>query len=118
MSCLVGLLRAFALLLLCTSALFSAGQGDIGYVELDAEGTFATKARPDVKLPFEVEKIRPMSEARDQSNVFVVEACVANSEGWLRPGMEAAANIHAGSHNTAWVFTRKAVDWLRLKLFF
>jgi hypothetical protein len=98
--------------------LVEVGQDDIGYVEAGSRGTFVTKARPDVPLEFEIEKVRPMSEAREKENVFVVEAHMQNPEGWLRPGMEGAANVKAGHHNIAWVFTRKPINWLRMKLFF
>lgn len=98
--------------------LLEVDQGDVAFVEVGQRGTFVTKARPDVTLDFVVEKIRPMSEARDQANVFIVEARVKNAKGWLRPGMEAAANVRAGTHNLAWVFTRKLVNWLRFKLLF
>jgi len=92
-------------------------QTDVSLVRQDMHGTFATKARPDVTLDFDVKKIRPMSEVRDQENVFVVEADVRNTDKWLRPGMEAAANISTGKHNITWVFTRKLINWFRLKFF-
>ncbi|MFW6161740.1 MAG: efflux RND transporter periplasmic adaptor subunit [Planctomycetota bacterium] len=92
-------------------------QGDVAHVTPGQEGSFATKARPDIKLPFTVAKVRPMAESRDGSNVFVVEATVANTEGWLRPGMEAAASITGPRRNIAYVFTRKLTNWIRMKLF-
>lgn len=97
--------------------LVEVDQSDVAHVALHSPGTFATKARPDVKLPFVVEKIRPMSETRDRANIFVVEARIANADGWLLPGMEAAASIRGGRHNIAWVLSRKLVDWLRYQLF-
>lgn len=93
-------------------------QGDVALVRVGQEGTFATRARPSETLHFTVEKVRPMSEVHEQSNVFVVEANIPNTEGWLRPGMEAAANIRAGQHNITYVWTRKLADWLRMKLLF
>jgi len=225
-----------------------AEQGDVALVEVGQNGTFATKARPNVTLDFIVEKVRPMSEVREQANVFIIEAHVYNgphrltaaqvagwpglcrtlaeqaespapsparavweclsedartlvraaaekgtlddagradllaalnallarsdfyredlfqgtplpreawellhlerdamidtqlrrlnglllqaalprhladgprtADGWLRPGMEAAANIGAGKCNITYAFTRKIIDWLRLKIFF
>lgn len=92
-------------------------QGDVAHVSPGQGGTFATKARPDIKLPFTVAKVRPMAEPRDGANVFVVEATVANTEGWLRPGMEAAATVVGPRRNIAYVFTRKLINWLRIKLF-
>ncbi|HPD17024.1 MAG TPA: efflux RND transporter periplasmic adaptor subunit [Planctomycetota bacterium] len=98
--------------------LVQVDQGDIAHVQVGQEGTFVTRARPDKTLSFTVEKIRPMAEVHDQANVFIVEARIPNPEGWLRPGMEAAANIRAGEHNITYVWTRKLVNWVRLKLLF
>jgi multidrug efflux pump subunit AcrA (membrane-fusion protein) len=92
-------------------------QTDVALVEQNMRGSFATKARPDVTLDFTVKKIRPMSEVREQENVFVIEADVRNTDQWLRPGMEAAANISTGEHNITWVVTRKLINWFRLKFF-
>jgi len=92
-------------------------QGDVALVREGMRGSFATKARPDVTLDFTVRKIRPMSEVREQENVFVIEADVRNTDRWLRPGMEAAANVSTGECNITWVVTRKLVNWIRLKLF-
>ena len=97
--------------------LSEVSQGDVVHVVVGQRGEFATKARPDTKLDFEVAKIRPMAEAREGVNVFVVESRVKNTDKWLRPGMEAASNVYAGKHNIAWVFTRKLVNWIRFKLF-
>mgnify|MGYP000518933921 CR=1 FL=1 len=93
-------------------------QGDIALLQVGQPGTFATKARPDQTLPFAVEKIRPMAEAREGANVYIVEARIRNTEGWLRPGMEAAANIQAGKHNITYVWTRKLANWVRMNLLF
>jgi len=98
--------------------LVQVGQGDVAHVRVGQHGTFATRARPDQTIPFTVEKIRPMSEVRDQASVFIVEARIPNDAGWLRPGMEAAAKISAGRHNITYVWTRKLVNWLRMKLLF
>ncbi len=98
--------------------LTAVDQSDVDYVKEGQEGTFATRARPAEALKFTVERVRPMSEARQGKNVFTVEATVPNPDGWLRPGMEGAANIRAGEANLAWAHTRKLVGWLRMKLFF
>jgi len=91
-------------------------QGDIAYVEEGQKGVFTTKARPNLSMPFEVDKVRPTPETRNGASVYIAEATVANPEGWLRPGMEGAAKIHVGRRNITWVYTRKLVNWLRLHL--
>jgi len=97
--------------------LVEVDQDDIAHIAVGQAGTFATKARPDVTLSYTVDKIRPVPEVRDQSGFFIVEARVKNTEGWLRPGMEAAASIRVGEGNITWVFFRKLVNWVRFKLF-
>ncbi len=91
-------------------------QGDIAYVEETQEGSFTTKAKPDLALPFVVTKIHPQPEVRNRSSVYVVEATISNVEGWLRPGMEGAAKIKIGRRNVTWIATRKLLDWIRLHL--
>ena len=97
--------------------LVDVAQGDVAHVAAGRRGSFATKARPDVTVAFTVERVRPMSEPREGASVFVVEAPLRNTEGWLRPGMEAAASIAGPKRNLAYVLSRKLVNWLRMKLF-
>jgi len=91
-------------------------QGDITYAAVGQAGVFTTKARPTTALSFTVNKIRPAPEVRGRSSVYVAEATVANSGGWLRPGMEGAAKIRIGRRNVTWVALRKPVDWALLHL--
>jgi hypothetical protein len=91
-------------------------QGDIAYVEAGQGGMFTTKARPNLSMPFEVDKVRPTPETRNGASVYIAEATVANPEGWLRPGMEGAAKVRIGRQNITWVYTRKLINWLRLHL--
>ncbi len=91
-------------------------QGDIDYVQEGQEGRFTTKARPSLAIPFTVAKIRPTPEVRDGASVYIAEATVANTEGWLRPGMEGAAKVRIERRNVTWILTRKLVNWVRLHL--
>ena len=91
-------------------------QGDIAYVRVGQEGSFSTRARPNVALPFTVSRIRPMPEVRDRTSVYIGEATTASTEGWLSPGMEGAAKVKIGRRNVTWIATRKVLDWIRLHL--
>jgi len=64
--------------------LAQVSQGDVAHLRVGQRGTFATKARPAQTLDFTVEKIRPMAEAHERANVFVVEAKVRNGPVVLR----------------------------------
>ncbi len=81
-------------------------------------GDLATAARPGVYLRFEVERIEPMAQAKDQKNTFGVRVRLLEPTDQLKPGMAGIAKIDAGKRSYAWIWTRQAVDWLRMKLWF
>ena len=91
-------------------------QEDISYAKVGQKGVFTTKDRPDLRIPFEVKRIRPAAEVRSESNVFVAEARVENADGGLRPGMEGVAKIDVGKSNVAWVLSRRLVNWVRMRV--
>jgi hypothetical protein len=41
---------------------------------------------------------------------------VDDPQSWWRPGMTGVARIDAGDRNILWLMTRRAVDAIRLKL--
>ncbi len=81
-------------------------------------GDLATAARPGVYLRFEVERIEPMAQVKDLKNVFGVRVRLLEPADQLKPGMAGVAKIDAGKRSYAWIWTRQAVDWLRMKLWF
>ncbi|MFH0964810.1 MAG: HlyD family efflux transporter periplasmic adaptor subunit [Planctomycetota bacterium] len=92
-------------------------EGDAAFVKPDQRIAFTTKARPDLRVETTVLKLRPGSEVRQNRNVFVVEADVENGgDRWLRPGMEGVAKIDAGRGVVAWVWSRRLVNWIRMRL--
>jgi hypothetical protein len=53
---------------------------------------------------------------RDNRNVFVAEARVAQPHGWIRPGMQGTAQIDVGRRPVWWVGTHGVIDFIRRKL--
>lgn len=88
--------------------------GDISGV--GAEGRLASAAYPGRKLSFEVEQIYPIAEVVDGRNVFRVRVKLIEPEPWAKPGIEGVAKIDAGRAPIGWVWTRDAVNWVRMKL--
>ncbi len=80
------------------------------------QGEFALEAQPEKAIEFEVERVRPQAEIREEKNTFVVEADVANTDGQLRPGMEGTGKIGVGRKPLGWVLTHRIVDWVRMTL--
>ncbi len=80
------------------------------------DGRLAAAPRPGSYIPFTIRKITPSATVENQRNVFPARATLHGTPGWLRPGMEGVAKIHAGEASYAWIWAYPLVDWLRMKL--
>jgi hypothetical protein len=85
-------------------------------IEAGQTGNLATVSFPDQKIPFEVERVSPMAEVVNNRNVFKVRVQLKDTRDWMRPGMEGVAKIDVGKRRYIWIWTRKLVNWIRLKL--
>ena len=91
-------------------------EGDIEEIELQAEGALAFASRPADKFSFLVDRINPIAEVREESNVFVVKVQLDQApEMWWRPGMTGVAKVKSDYRSPIWILTHRAVDHLRLK---
>ena len=79
-------------------------------------GELATAGRPDEKIRFTIVRITPVAELAKQKNVFRARAELVDPPDWLRPGMEGVAKVEAGERHHVWIWTRRAVNWVRMKL--
>ena len=79
-------------------------------------GNLVLNAMPETSLPFRVERITPVSTPAEGRNYFRVEAGLERTPDALRPGMEGVGKVLVGERNLAWIWTRRLVDWVRLKL--
>jgi GAF domain-containing protein len=79
-------------------------------------GQLATVSYPSQPIPFEVEQISPVAKVIAERNVYVVRAKLTETREWMRPGMEGLAKIHLGRERYAWLWTRRLVNWVRMKL--
>jgi multidrug efflux pump subunit AcrA (membrane-fusion protein) len=89
---------------------------DIADVSVGQRGQLLLSAFPEEPQPFRVEKVTPVSTAREGRNYFRVEAQLENTPKRLRPGMEGVGKIEVDRRLLIWIWTRQAIDWLRLKL--
>lgn len=99
-------------------AVLHVPESEIRHVADGARGELALLARPDSHIPFVVETLIPIAQVKGQEgNFFSIKARFATSpEKWWRPGMSGLARIEAGRRNIAWIYTHKALDRLRLWL--
>ncbi len=93
----------------------------IADVKEGQSGYLATAAEPGKYYRFEVDRIEPMAQVKEQKNIFSVRVKLlkppADSRNLL-PGTAGMAKIDAGEASYAWIWTRQAVNWLRMKLWF
>jgi multidrug efflux pump subunit AcrA (membrane-fusion protein) len=87
---------------------------DIADVKRGQSGHLALSSLPSDTLPLVVERVTPVSNVRDGRNVFDVEARLPSTKLELRPGLQGVAKIDAGKQSFAWIWTHRAVDWLRM----
>lgn len=99
-------------------AVLHVPESEIRHVADGASGELALLARPDAHIPFVVETLIPIAQVKGQEgNFFSIKARFASPpEKWWRPGMSGLARIDAGQRNIAWIYTHKALDRLRLWL--
>ncbi len=79
-------------------------------------GELASAANPGDYIGFTVDKIEPLAEVVEAQNVFKVRATLDRIPPWLRPGMEGVAKVDVGRASFLWLWTRDAVNWVRMKL--
>lgn len=88
----------------------------VGDVRAGQRGELVLSADPGQRFPILVEKITPVSTAREGRNYFRVEAQLETGlDPRLRPGMEGVAKVSVDQQLLAWIWTREMANWLRLK---
>jgi multidrug resistance efflux pump len=89
---------------------------DVSDVQVGQTGHLALAAMPSQPLPFVIERVTPVSAVRNGRNAFEVEARLTDDRVPLRPGLQGVARIDAGQQTTAWIWSHRAVDAVRLTL--
>ena len=91
-------------------------EDEIYDIKVGQEGYLATASFPGQRIKFEVERINPIAEIVNQRNIFKVRVQLLETHSWMRPGMEGVAKVSVGKRRYVWIWTRKIVNWIRMKL--
>jgi multidrug resistance efflux pump len=91
-------------------------EDEIYDIKIGQEGYLATASYPGHRIKFEVERINPIAEVVNQRNIFKVRVQLLDTHTWMRPGMEGVAKVEVGKRRYVWIWTRKIVNWVRMKL--
>ncbi len=89
---------------------------DIANIHIGQQGELATQSHPGEHVPFEVELINPMAEILNNRNVFRVRVKLLETRPWMRPGSTGLAKATVGNRSYAWIWTKDAVNWIRMKI--
>ena len=87
---------------------------DIADVTVGQPGSLLLSAFPSEEIAVTVEKVTPVSTAKEGRNFFRVEARFDQPHDRLRPGMEGAGKIDIDRRSLVWIWTHQIVDWMRL----
>jgi len=87
---------------------------DIADVQVGQRGNVLLSAFPSDPVEVTVQKVTPVSTAKEGRNFFRVEAALAKSDERLRPAMEGAGKIEVDRRLLVWIWTHQVVDWVRL----
>lgn len=87
---------------------------DIADVTVGQQGSLMLSAFPSELIDVTVEKITPVSTAKEGRNFFRVEARFNRPHDRLRPGMEGAGKIEIDRRPLIWIWTHQIMDWVRL----
>ncbi|MEI7783733.1 MAG: efflux RND transporter periplasmic adaptor subunit [Betaproteobacteria bacterium] len=84
----------------------------------DAQAELLLLSQPDKPIRLQVSSFVPMAQVKgEEGNQFVLKAQIVDPGApWWRPGMTGLARIDAGSRNITWVLFHRAIDKLRLWL--
>lgn len=89
---------------------------DIAWIQVGQRSEMIFSSIPGESFPFVVRTITPVTTAKEGRSYFRVEGYLEKASERLRPGMEGVGKITVDRRLLAWVWTHKAVDWVRLKL--
>ncbi len=87
---------------------------DMGEITEGQQGRVVVAALPQESFAYEVTTITPIAEAADGRNAFRVEGRMISADPRLRPGMEGIAKTDVDERLLINIWTRQAIDWLRL----
>ncbi len=79
-------------------------------------GELATEGKPGTRIEFAVERINPVAEVVENKNVFKVRAQLHARPYHMVPGMKGVAKVRIGRRTYAYMWTRKLINWVRMKL--
>lgn len=89
---------------------------NINQIKQGQTGRVVLSSMPDEHFDFEVETLTPVTEVREGSTLFRVEARLLQNDAQFRPGLVGVAKVSAGERHLIDIWTHDFRAWLSLKL--
>ena len=100
-------------------AILYVPEDQIADVILGQKGQLVAAGYPDRRITFEIINIEKVARVIEQKNVYRVKGRIVDDhKDIMRAGMEGVARVDVDEQLMAWVWTRKAVNWVRMTLWF
>jgi multidrug efflux pump subunit AcrA (membrane-fusion protein) len=88
-------------------------------VRVGSVGEAVFESRPEERFPIKVMRIEPLAVPEEGGNMLIVRThFTGESPEWWRPGMTGTAKLDCGERSLLWLFTRRAIDYLRMRFWF
>jgi len=104
-------------------ATLEVSEEDIAEVRAASRGQLATTGYPDKRMGFTITRVMPVAEVVEQKNVYKIrvrfdddDMAKHNAMAWLQPGIKGQARVYLGEKPYMTMWTQKAVNWVRMKL--
>ena len=97
------------------SVALTVNERDIQDVKKGSTGTLATTSKPTDKVGFIVDRIPPVGQPKEGSNVFTIYATPDKTNPTWRPGMAGEARIDVEKRTIAWIWSHRLMEFIRLK---
>lgn len=91
-------------------------EADIDDIRPGLEGALRITSVPDAPLSYVVDRVTPIAEQAEGRNFFRVEATLGERLDFVRPGMSGIAKTRVDERLLVRIWTGRAIDWLKLKL--
>jgi RND family efflux transporter MFP subunit len=89
---------------------------DVQQLKPGQRGNLSTTSLPTQKFAFTVDRIVPLGQAKEGSNVFTAYGHLDKEDPTWRPGMAGEARIDIQQKPLIWIWTHRLVEYVRLKL--
>jgi len=85
-------------------------------VRIGSVGEASFESRPEERFAIEVIQIEPLAVAEEGGNMLIIRTQFSEpGPDWWRPGMSGVTKLDCGERSLLWIFTRRAVDYLRMR---